>query len=347
MAVVLQHYSASAESLSDGWIPSLAPHGYMAVDFFFVLSGFILAYTYADDFISESWRAYPSFIVRRIARVWPLQVAVVLALVALQWISVHTSSRLTVIPDGTNGWDILSNILFLQGFGIGNNLNGPSGTISQELGAYALFPVLLTIALHRKRWIATLAATLAIILISWEAAQEPWLGLVSREPFNMVFRCLAEFTLGLCAYRIYRSSSLPWLFANWPAVTLSGACVISLILRIDLPAALMFPMLVVAFARNKGWPARLISHRSLYFLGVISYSIYLIHSPLRFIEFGFLHLILPEPVSPLTALLLAALGALTPLPLAWLTHRWIERPGRDLFRNFPQSRRTVTGLPPS
>ena len=126
MAVVLQHYSASAESLSDGWIPSLAPHGYMAVDFFFVLSGFILAYTYADDFISESWRAYPSFIVRRIARVWPLQVAVVLSLLAIEWINVHTNARLNIIPIETEWWDFVKNILMLQGFGIGINLNGPS-----------------------------------------------------------------------------------------------------------------------------------------------------------------------------------------------------------------------------
>jgi peptidoglycan/LPS O-acetylase OafA/YrhL len=347
MAVVLQHYSASAEKFSQQWIPSLAPHGYMAVDFFFVLSGFILAYTYADEFLAENWRAYPSFIMRRIARVWPLQVAVVLFLAALHWLSINTSIRFSVIPNDTSGWDILSNILFLHGFGIGNNLNGPSATISQELGAYALFPILLAIALHRKRWIAILAAILAITLIGWQATQEPRLGLVSRETFNMVFRCLAEFTLGLCAYRVYRSSSARWFSANWLAVTLSGACAVSLILRVDLPAALMFAPLVLAFACNTGWPARLVSHRALYFLGVISYSIYLIHSPIRFIEFGILQQLHPEPFSPVAALLLAAFGALTPLPLAWLTYRWIEQPGRDLFRNFPRSRRTAMGLPPS
>ena len=50
LAVALQHFSAAAQDAASGWIPSLAPHGYMAVDFFFVLSGFIMAYTYADGF---------------------------------------------------------------------------------------------------------------------------------------------------------------------------------------------------------------------------------------------------------------------------------------------------------
>ena len=45
LAVVLQHFSATAQKHCDVTIPSLAPHGYMAVDFFFVLSGFIMSYT--------------------------------------------------------------------------------------------------------------------------------------------------------------------------------------------------------------------------------------------------------------------------------------------------------------
>ena len=46
MAVVMQHFSATAQRHSLTTIPSLIPHGYIAVELFFVLSGFIMAYTY-------------------------------------------------------------------------------------------------------------------------------------------------------------------------------------------------------------------------------------------------------------------------------------------------------------
>ena len=46
MAVILTHYSATLQPLASATFPSLAPHGYLAVDIFFVLSGFIMAYTY-------------------------------------------------------------------------------------------------------------------------------------------------------------------------------------------------------------------------------------------------------------------------------------------------------------
>jgi peptidoglycan/LPS O-acetylase OafA/YrhL len=44
-------------------------------------------------------------------------------------------------------------------------------------------------------------------------------------------------------------------------------------LRIDLPSAILFPFLVVAFATNRGYAARLVEMRLPYFLGLVSYSI--------------------------------------------------------------------------
>ena len=61
IAVVLQHFAATAQSNASGWIPSPVPHGYMAVDFFFVLSGFIMSYTYLAGFETLGWRAMDRF----------------------------------------------------------------------------------------------------------------------------------------------------------------------------------------------------------------------------------------------------------------------------------------------
>ena len=66
--------------------PNLVPHGYLAVDFFFVLSGFVVAYAYEEALrTSLSLRA---FVIKRIIRLYPLAVlgaAIGFALLLLKW----------------------------------------------------------------------------------------------------------------------------------------------------------------------------------------------------------------------------------------------------------------------
>src|SRR5580698_4630391 len=87
MMVVMQHFSATAQEHSQSVIPSLVPHGYIAVDLFFVLSGFIMAYTYLDDFRSRGWQAFPTFIMKRVARIVPLNTFAVLLVLILGAVS--------------------------------------------------------------------------------------------------------------------------------------------------------------------------------------------------------------------------------------------------------------------
>src|SRR5262249_41915181 len=62
--------------------------GYIAVDLFFVLSGFVMALTYTDSFRTRPFAAaYPDFLLRRVARVMPLNFAIVAVLVAIVWLS--------------------------------------------------------------------------------------------------------------------------------------------------------------------------------------------------------------------------------------------------------------------
>jgi peptidoglycan/LPS O-acetylase OafA/YrhL len=115
-------------------------------------------------------------------------------------------------------------------------------------------------------------------------------------------------------------------------IGLSLAAAASLAARYDLPAALLFPAIVVGFAANTGIAARIAQWKVLYFLGVISYSLYLIHNPFRPIELDLLRWIFPNPLGAKAALLFALLGSLSVIPFAWLTYTRIERPGRTLLR---------------
>ncbi len=342
MAVVLQHYSSTAEQWSGARIPSLAPHGYMAVDFFFILSGFVMAYSYAETFRARGMAAYWPFLLRRVARVWPLQVFVVLALVGCGLLYRPFTGGWGLFRSDAIVFDVAANILMLQGFGIGENINGPSGTVSQELGAYVAFPLMLWFAMHRSRWVVALAGAVAVAVLFREALAVPKLGLHSRDLGVMVARCFAEFTLGLLVWRAWREGWCRWIGSDAATVGFSAAAAASLLLGYDLPAALLFVPIVLAFAWNTGWPARLAAARVPYFLGVISYSLYLIHSPIRFAEFGLLASLVPGPVSAPVALATAGLLALTPIPVAWLTYRFVEEPGRDAIRALMQRRRAKT-----
>src|SRR4051794_32482617 len=126
MAVVLQHFSATAQEHCVVTIPSLVPHGYVAVDFFFVLSGFIMAYTYLASFERLGTAAYRPFLAKRFARIVPLNLAVLLVIGLLGAGSVALAGVNIFFQSKNLAYDFAANALMLQGLGIGTNLNGPS-----------------------------------------------------------------------------------------------------------------------------------------------------------------------------------------------------------------------------
>jgi peptidoglycan/LPS O-acetylase OafA/YrhL len=140
-AVVLQHFPATAQTLTPQWIPSSASHGYMAVDFFFVLSGFIMSLTYLPGFVARGRSAFPDFMVKRVARIVPMNLFALLALVVAGFLSRRLTGANMFFDDARLPFNLAANVLMLQGLGIGQNLNGPSWSISTEFAAYFLFPV--------------------------------------------------------------------------------------------------------------------------------------------------------------------------------------------------------------
>lgn len=63
------------------WLNYLIGHGYFWFDLFFVLSGYVMAMTYADMFAAiASWAAYRDFQCKQVARVYPLYFAITMVL---------------------------------------------------------------------------------------------------------------------------------------------------------------------------------------------------------------------------------------------------------------------------
>jgi peptidoglycan/LPS O-acetylase OafA/YrhL len=78
---------------------------------------------------------------------------------------------------------------------------------------------------------------------------------------------------------------------------------------------------------------KLMSGRAVYFLGVISYSVYLVHSVFRPVWLEAIQAMHPAPVSAPVALMIALVGSLSVIPLAWIAYTLVERPGRAAVRS--------------
>lgn len=332
LAVVMQHFSATAQEHAAVMIPSLVPHGYVAVDLFFVLSGFIMSYTYLASFQARGPGAFWPFFVKRVARIVPLNTAV-LGLFVLAGVASGAVLGRNIFYQSDRLWfDLPANVLLLQGLGVGANLNGPSWSISVEFAAYLLFPALTLLVFGAGRWwvVGPLAGVLALV---WLAAMQTRLGLgIDGMPLNLV-RCVAEFAIGMGCYRVSRAVRWAVVFRrDGVAVAFAVAAAAFMAGRVDLFAVLMFPGVIVALAVNRGWVARVMGHGALHGLGEVSFSLYLIHQLFRPLDLVVLRAVHPAPLGMVGALGFALAGSLAVVPFAWVTYRVVERPGRRVFR---------------
>lgn len=333
LAVVMQHFSTTAQQHAQRAIPSLVPHGYLAVDFFFVLSGFIMCYTYLGRFEQLGWSAYGPFLKRRAIRLLPLNAFVTVALLIGAWLSIFWNGGTNIFfGEMRYPYDLVVNLLMLQGLGLGHNMNGPSWSVSAELLAYIAFPLLVYGVFDRRRIWVFLMLVASLMLLAKLAFSAPKLGLAFEDPVGGGMRCLSEFTLGMLVYRW--TSDKVWaqrLGRDQTTATVLALSLVLLMLRVDLAVALSFPFVVASVSCNRGRVARWLSHPALHRLGLLSYSLYLIHDPFRPLALKALMAMHPQPLGTAAALAFALMASLAVVPLAWMTYRWIETPSRSLL----------------
>jgi len=156
--VVLYHIRFSIAGLPPALV-TIFGKGYLAVDFFFLLSGFVIWLTWGERIRAGGWRAVPRFLQKRIARIWPLHLLMLGCALGLALLLAATGRQdqyhypFAQLP---------LHVLLLQNWGFTRHLtwNDPSWSISAELGAYLLFP-LLVLAIDWRR-VPTLAILVAI-----------------------------------------------------------------------------------------------------------------------------------------------------------------------------------------
>ena len=331
-----------------GWVASWRPFqsGWMMVDFFFVLSGFVIAMSYGGRLA----HGYPRgrFLAVRLGRVFPLHLAVVAGFTLLEF----TVFR-PVLGEAHGLWEWVRGTFLLDAFatGAGNFYAPVSWAVGVEMVLYALAALLFGRG--------ALGTAIAVLL----AAAGAWGMATHFKVFGFGFllqRGLFDFAIGVLAWRIHQwlaALQLGAVLLTLAEVALVGAVAWLLYLpgkdgSWALLAAPLYAALVLVFARDRGLLARALHARPFLWLGQLSFALFMVHLfwiilPNRFgprilaslghadwiapvsQKFGLLSMAPPPAVATAISLALLA-GALA---TAWLAWRFIEEPARHWTRS--------------
>lgn len=325
--VVIYHYCWWLPFAGAREIPVVRAGG-IGVDFFFVLSGFILAHAHFDQLERGRVAARP-FITKRLAKIYPMHLATLLFYVALL-AGASVAHHPLPNPERYTATQFVLTVLLLQAFQPrdAGSWNFPSWSISAEWFAYLLFPFLAPRIVRRVTNTGGLliAATL-LLLAFWAAAPSIFgTGFFGLHSNFGIYRIVPEFLLGLSLYAWGRQHRLAPL-AHRAAVPLLAAAVLVLsAFDASLPSLAVLALLILAGAEaargGRGGP---LTWPALIFLGEASYSLYMIHVPVATVLLQGAKIVWGAvPVGMVVAAVVAAVA------LSALCFLWIERPAQRL-----------------
>ncbi len=319
--------------------------GYLAVDFFFLLSGFVIWLTWHDRLRAPG--AIPRFLQKRIARIWPLHAVMLAAAVALAMLLRATGRHDPAFPFA----ELPLHVLLVQNWGFTDALrwNDPSWSISCELAAYLLFPLLALTADWRKLPTAMLLGIAAALLVTLHMAMNGAASLGENIPRYGLIRCLTEFTTGTILATVFLRTQQPSATGGGArksgllrsqgriAVLTAAAAITAWALGTPetLAAPATFAALLLILALTSGGKRNPFEGRTIHYCGEISYATYLSH----FLIWKALKLPLAGPsLSPALIALYLALVLAASIAL----YHGVERPAQRWINARSIHRRRLT-----
>jgi len=316
---------------------SLVHGGYLAVQTFFLLSGFVLARNYSKATWTQT--DLVRYAAARFARVYPVYLLSLIVVAPF----IHETMTNAAVQPGRKAALLTDYVFVLQGWNesLGVGWNTPAWSLSCEFFFYLLFPLVFPLLRNAGRRTVTLVLAASIVTpILLAHADVPW----SWKPIYS----FSDFTAGIAAARFYEFLSPNmrrrgyWLYL--PAIV--GGMLLILHPQImdgtygDLHTGLrpLNVMALVGLALGGGLVARILSSSAADYLGKISYSMYILHIPvlwwygrwaLHGSVFGMLHISRGTAAVFYLVLVLAA---------AALSFQWAEIPANRWIRRYVASR---------
>lgn len=356
MLVVAFHFVLRA-GIASG---SLFSQGYLGVNFFFLLSGFILVYTYVDPVGRMRLTPY-DFWVARLARIYPVYL-LGFVVAAGPYLFQHHSAGASIVT-------ALADIALTQAWiptPAGTAWNGPGWSLSAEAFFYLAFPfTVLYIARFTRRqafvalgasWFISLGFALILGRLATVHGAIVWGGVWGRAlSYNPLVR-LPEFGMGMALGRLFILTPSGRRMKDRAAV--SGPALISVFAPIGIVGALsiansvpgalvnnglfdpLFALLIYSLAFGQGPLAALLSTPLMIFLGEASYAIYILHYSLWD---WMVHLLRGGLLSSLPELGFFAVYLCAVIGAAVLSLRFLERPARRAIRRAFMGRAHILG----
>jgi peptidoglycan/LPS O-acetylase OafA/YrhL len=323
------------------------PHGYMAVDLFFMLSGFVIGLGYSNAFSEHFLKNYGAFLIKRIARLYPAYIAISVLYILKLALGLAGDENLSRF----SRYDVIGNALMLGGWGLHiYPLIGVAWAASAEMGSYILLPLLMKGTLQRGilSWsLCVLLSGIAIYAIGASGLGYTGpLDVVETTSFYPLLRAIAGFTFGLAIYRYVEN--LDRLTARSQdallIVTLVALVLAACLTTNDFPVYFLLIPLVAILSRDGRLALLLFGNKFVYHLGAISYSIYLLH-PLfvRFVALSSRHF----GATPLAYSICSLISFIVIWGLSYLSYRFIEMPGRNLIAALFLTKRDGVAVSPA
>lgn len=335
----------------------LVRSSYLAVDFFFVLSGFVISHSAAGQL--GDGRDVAVFMVRRFGRLWPLHALVLVCFVGLEaakWLAASGGVQVGTPAFGTPQTALAAipaHLFLMQSLNLFdiNTWNEPSWSISSEFYTYLLF-ALTVLAVRRFMAQLSLAwiALSALVLITHKSHMDVTFDYA-------LLRCVYGFFVGHLVYRCHQARALPSRSIGALELFMLAAVLAFMMAaqrtQLSLLAPLVFAVPIWVFSYDRGALSRVLARPTLQQLGRWSYGIYMVHELVYVLLMraaralgGRLGVQLIVPHAAETQLLpksvlsfgsvwlmdAVALGSLAVIVLlAWAAHRWVERPAQAYF----------------
>lgn len=308
LLVVFYHIFEGLSFAAGGTLITTINHGYLAVDFFFILSGFVIGYAYDDRWKRNM--TLGNFFTRRLIRLHPMIImgTIIGAITfciqgSVQWDGSHVATSAVMLA-------LLAAMFFIPAYpGAGYDVRGNGEMFSLNGPSWSLFfeyigNILYALFIHRlsNRGLAILVA-LSGIGLAWFALFDivgyGMLGvgwtLDGANFWGGMLRMLFPFSLGMLLSRHFRPIKTRGAFWICSAVLLilfcvpyiegkSPVCLNGVYELICI--ALVFPALVWIAASGKTTDKQ--STRICRFLGDISFPLYAIHYPLMYLFYAWL-----------------------------------------------------------
>lgn len=320
--VVLFHYTFIGSTLDFAPEPRTDAFGeygrymYLGINFFFIISGFVILLSAEDGKPRQ-------FIISRFVRLYPAY-----------WLCVLLTAGAAVLfnqPAFQVAWShVLVNLTMLQsGFDV-PLVDGVYWTLWIELKFYALVLIMIWLRLLRfLPWFCGVVLVASIIALGTPLA-------ASVKPFVAGFPHWAGYFACGCVLYLVKSRGLTWglgvllllsvmfcvrqnqvfadLMTGWYQVDFKAWVTVGATL-------LFFAMMAVIALRDTG----LLRNPRFYYLGVLTYPLYLLHENVGFMMFNAWHDLVPGPILIIGVLILMLIAS-------WLIHRWVEKPVQRLLK---------------